>query len=1347
MTSTLTAPLSFAQEQLWFLEQMDPGRRTYHVPLIVRLSGALDVPALRTAVTELVRRHETLRTTFEEQDGDAVQVVAVEPEADLPLPVIEGLPGSDDVPGAAQWQRLADAEGAEPFDLYSGPLIRPRLHRVGPEEHLLSLYTHHMISDGWSVGVLVGDLTELYFAAVDGREPDLPELPIQYADYATWERDQLSGPALEEHLGFWERTLGGAQTLDLPTDRPRPPKPSFHGGNHQVDFPGDLLNRLRKLGRAHGATMFMTLLAAFDVVMCRYSGQEDVVVGTALARRDRPELEGLVGFLTNMVILRTDLSGDPTFAEVLARVRDTTLSAYAYQEVPFEKVVERVAPHRDPSRNPLFQVAIGVLPPAPESTSTDRGSALEIDALVPDTGGSRFDMAINATEYEDKLGVYVEYSTDLFDAERIERMLGHLGEVLRAISIDPSLRISEVPILTAAERQQVLHEWQGPKREYRQVPIHQLITEQAETRPDAIAAVCEGSELSYGELDRRSGLLARYLREQGVAAGDVVGVALRRGLDVPVALLAVLRAGGGFLAVDPTHPAARVDYMLNDAGARLLITDGGRGSSDQLPTTDRYIIALDRIWPEAEALADVPLPEVVGPDSMAYVLYTSGSTGRPKGVVIEHRALCTFTLWMSGVFEIGPGDRMLQYAPLVFDLAEGEIFTALTRGATLVLVDEESTLSPPRLIELIRTQRCTYLGAAPAILGQIDAEDYPDLRGVLVGGEAFSGDLVNQWNLPGRTFVNGYGPTEVTIGCAYYVCDHISWKSSPPIGRAMPNRTGYLVDKWDNPVPVGVPGELIVGGDGLARGYLGRPELTAERFTSDPFVPGGRVYRTGDLGVWTADGQIQFLGRVDTQVKLRGQRIELEEIEAMLAAHKHVAQCVVTLHGGGSASGSPKLVGYVVPDGEEPTATQLREHLSKDLPAYMVPAAFMTLDELPLAPTGKVDRTALPDPSALRDQASDGLDRIEPRTANERVVAEVFAATLGLEPASTGSTGSTGSPAGAMSPVGIDDDFFELGGSSLQVASMISRIRDRTGVTLPMRDVYTTPTVSAIATALAEAHAANDRAAGTTASPVIVLRSSGDRPPLFCVPHVFGSSLSYRGLLAHLPDEQPLYLLETPGLDDDSTPLATMAELADTFLDAIRAHCPDGPYVLAGHSMGAVTAYEMALRLIGAGERVGLILVEGTLDQRPGADRNHIAATFLDINTAIADAAPVSMGDVNELDENTFLRRLFQTMRDSDLIGDEMGFDRLSRVYRVFVANARALWSYAPSAAFPGSAALIRATTSSVVPAGAWQELILGGLDEHTVPGNHFSIWSEPQLGTLGATLNDLLVTWHEETQ
>ena len=1308
------APLSFQQEQLWFMDRFAPGANTYNVPVAVRLRGRINQSALLRAVSGVVARHESLRSRFVTREGAAVQVV--DPAETFQVAVVDLAAGAQQ----EELDRLVDAEASLPFDLEHGPLLRARLFRKSHTDMVLVLTAHHIVSDGWSTGLLLDELVELYSAAVEGRTPAVPDLAVQYGDFAAWQRDQLRGQTLEDHLKFWERTLAGAPTLELPSDRPRPAVPTFGGEVLHREFPPELLAGLRELSRSHGVSLFMTLLGAFEVVLARYSNIDDVVVGTASAGRVRPELEPLVGFFTNMVVLRTDLSGDPTFEQVLTRVRDTTLDAYEHQEVPFERVVARLAPRRDPSRNPLFQVAFGLLPGQVGRTLTVPG--LQAELTVPGQTGSRFDISVNVMESDGALSLAMEYASDLFDRARMVRMLDHFQRLLAAVVADPTARISALDLLTEQERHRVLVDWQGPVRAYRRQPVHQLFVEQATRTPDAQAVAFGVDTLSYAQLERDSGLLARHLRGLGVGPGDLVGVAVPRGPWVPVCLLGVLRAGAAFVPVDVTHPAERVGYVLSDAGVPIVLTTSPEAPG--LPTGRWQTVCLDEQWPVLQAAAAQqadPLPDSL-PDDVsltcpAYVLYTSGSTGRPKGVVVEHHALATYVDFLGNVFDLGQADRMLQFSSLIFDLSEGEIFTALTRGATLVPVPAEATVSPGALSELMRREQVTYMGAPPAMIGLLDPQGYPALRAMLVGGEAFSGDLVNRWNVPGRVFLNAYGPTEATIGCTYYPCEQRGWVSSPPIGRAMPNRRVYLVDRWNNPVPVGVPGELLAAGEGLARGYLNRPDLTAEKFVPDPFAD-GRAYRTGDLGYWTDDGQIQFVGRADTQVKLRGQRIELEEIEAHLVSHPAIAQAAVALRE--DTPGQARLVAYLVAADPVPTPAQLRDHLGRQLPTYMLPAAYVTLGELPLNATGKVDRAALPEPPSAQ---ATGAYR-EPRTRTERQVAAAFADVLHTE------------------AVGADGDFFVLGGSSLQAALTLAEIAERSGVTVPMRRFYANPTVAAIAAAVDDALAEGPGAPDPTEpdDPLVPLRGTGSRTPLFCVPNVSGSAYAYVALTARLDAEQPVYALEAPGLDRDVEPLDSVPAIAECYLRALRSRQPQGPYRLLGYSMGGAVAFEMATRLVEAGQRVELLaLVDSSVPDpaEPPTDAELLQLFVDDVAGLAGGRAPRLDPGLAGLVEADRLGRLLDALRDAGLMSPAVGVDFLRRRLAVFTANARALWTYRPPGRFAGGLTLIRAALSADTRVG-WGGLC-DRLDDHVVPGDHFTIWTEPNLSRLADTVRGCL--------
>jgi amino acid adenylation domain-containing protein len=1032
-------PLSYGQEQLWFLEQLAPGESSHNLCVLSRLRGTLNMPALRAALGCVVARHDVLRAQIDAEDGRPFQVIAPAGEIDLSTDDLSS------VPVARREQATLDAAaraGQTPFDLARGPLFRFRLHRIGPQDHLLSVVLHHSVADGWSIGVLHAEVSAAYEAYAVGREPDLRPLPVQYADLVERQRRKREEGDLERHLQYWEQQLAGLPTLELPTDRPRPGVLSHTGSTVVVELPCELLDGTRKLAQRRGVSVFMVLAAAFTVVLARHSGQGDISLGTTMLGRTEPEFERLIGFFVNMVVLRSDVSDDPSFSDLLDRMRDTTLDAYDHQEAPFEKVVERLNAPRDPSRNPLFQVCLQLL----DDTTSGGGLVLPDLATKPVTPrveSSRFDLSLTFVDAADGFRASVEYSTALFDRHRVERMVGHVEQVLSAAVRDPSRRVSELPLLTPVEQEELLAAGYGPHEPFRRDPVHVLVAERAAAAPEDVAAVFEGNSLSYGELDRRAGHLARHLRRSGVGQEDIVGVALERSLDVLVALVGVLKAGAAFTVLDPSLPVSRLAFMLEETEAPIVIT-----SSEWLARLPKPAgwspVCLDQAWENTEAGAEESLEEWATGDSLAYVLYTSGSTGKPKGALIEHRALMSYLTSFVAMFELRPGDRMLQFASLSFDLSQAEIFSALTTGATLVLAKQDTLLSPEALSDLVRRERVTYIGAPPAMLALLEPEPYPELRNVLVGGEAFPGALVNKWNLPGRRFVNGYGPTEATIGCTMYACEKAVWRSSPPIGGPLLHRRLYVVDGHGNLLPQGVPGELLIGGDeGLARGYLHRPELTAERFIPDPFRSEGRVYRSGDLVRWTSELELEFVGRVDTQVKLRGLRIELEEIEAVLATHPAVARPAVTLRE--DARGDKRLVGYIVADGDQPSVAELRAHLEQSVPGYMVPAAWVFLDALPLSPTGKVQRSALPAPSAAR--AEDERETIPPSTPTEQRLAEIFADVLAL----------------SVSVVGADGDFFLLGGNSLQAMRVISRAHQSFAVEVGVRSLYGASTVAALA--------------------------------------------------------------------------------------------------------------------------------------------------------------------------------------------------------------------------------------------------------------------------------------------
>ncbi|MCQ4206652.1 amino acid adenylation domain-containing protein [Streptomyces longispororuber] len=1021
-------PLSFAGQRLWFLDKWTPGQPVYNSPLALRLHGELDHEKLVAALTLVVGRHESLRTRYSEEHGVPHQIIDPAPDrVDIPLTDLTDQLDPDKADETAR--ALADEVATGAFDLAAGPLLRARLIRLAPTEHLLVLCIHHIATDGWSTAILVGELTAGYAAAVAGTTTELPELPVQYADFASWEREKASAEATERLLAYWRERLADLPTLDLPTDRPRPAEQSFRGATTVLRLPDGLRTRLGELARAEQATLLSVLLAAFNALLTCYTGAKDVAVGSVFAGRDHPDIERLIGFFANTLVLRTSTAGDPAFSELIARTRETVLGAHLHQGLGFDRLVRELRPERDTSRNPLFQVSFTL-----QNATAGSGEAggLRVVAEPVGQGTARFDLAVQVTEVPGEgLDLWAEYATDLFDADRIERLLAQYAAVLDQVCADPTVPLSGLDLLGSERRALALRHSTGPDAPgARGRLLHQLFEARAAADPDAPACLFEGTTVSYGELNARADRLARRLRRR-TEAGEIVGVLLPRGPELPAALLAVLKAGAAYLPMDPGYPADRIAWMLDDADCRTVVTVGD--VAGLLPEGVSPVL-LDAPDTEESDDADDGSARVVDPASAAYVIYTSGSTGRPKGVVVEHRQVVEFVLTIVGTFRLGPGDRVLQFANPAFDVSVFDFFSALTSGAALVQAPVEVLHDFDGLAELMRSTAVTVTDLPPAILGELDADAFPDLRALFVGLEPYPGDLVNRWNVPGREFHNAYGPTEATVACI----DHLvpgPLDGPPPIGLPLAGYRAYVVDERGDLAPEGVPGELYIGGTGVARGYLGRPGLTAEKFLPDPFgPPGSRVYRTGDLAVRRPDGVLTFHGRVDRQLKVRGLRVEPGEIEAVLTDRPGIRQALVTLRDGA-------LVAHLVTDdGAVPDTAALRTELSALLPAGLVPAAFVAVDSFPLNANGKIDHARLPDPD--RPAAS---ERTGPRTPTERRLAEIWGEVLGT------------------TDLGVHDDFFSLGGNSLRITQITSRVRDAFGVSLELRAFFRASTIAGLA--------------------------------------------------------------------------------------------------------------------------------------------------------------------------------------------------------------------------------------------------------------------------------------------
>jgi amino acid adenylation domain-containing protein len=1045
-------PLSFAQQRLWIIDRMEPGGSVYNMPLALRLRGPLDAGVLGRALGEVVRRHESLRTTFGDADGAPFQVVHPAGRPAAGTVDLARLPAAG---REAEAGRLVRELARRPFDLAAGPLFRPALLRLAEAEHVLILAMHHVVSDAWSTGVMFRELSELYPAFLAGEASPLPELPVQYADFAAWQRAWLTGETLERELAWWRERLAGAPAaLELPTDRPRPALPGPRAATSFRVLPRAAADAVRALARREGATTFMVLLAALDLLLARWSGEDDVVVGTPIANRNRRETEGLIGFFVNTLALRADVSGNPAFRGLLARVRESTLGAYQHQDVPFERLVESLGVERTTRHTPLFQVMFslddGVGAPRPFG-----GVAAEY--LATGAPAAKFDLAVSAVAGEEGLAVRFGYREELWEASTIERVVEAYALLLEGAAADPSRAVLDLPLMADAERERMLREWSpGPAAPHPDLPLHGMFAAQAARTPDAVALTSGSETLTYAELDRRAEAIARLLRGVGVGRESRVGLCVERSPDAVAGILGILGAGAAYVPLDPAYPAERLAYMLEDSGATALLTQERlRG---RLPAFGGRVVVLDEAPSPPGPLSPASgrrgehdsagggdalsrsrtfaLSHSPSADDLAYVIYTSGSTGTPKGVMVSHGAAAALVASAVETFGVGPGSSLVESASFSFDASVLETFLALASGATLHLADRDTLLSPEALGALLRERSVDVWVSTPALAGLAPRGDFPALRTVSTGGEACTAELVARW-APGRRMLNLYGPTETTVYATLHECG-AGTGQAPPIGRPAAGARAYVLDAGGSPVPAGFPGELYLGGAGVARGYAGRPGLTAERFVPDPFggAAGARMYRTGDRARWLGSGELEFLGRVDEQVKVRGFRIEPGEIEAVLLRHPSVRGAAAVVRE--DRPGDRRVVAYLEAEGGVP-ADELRDLARASLPEHMVPTAFVVLEALPLTPAGKLDRRALPAPEAV------AADDAEPRTELERAVAAVWAGVLGVP------------------RVGTAGSFFDLGGNSLLVVQLVARLEAALGRKVPVLDVFRYPSVAAMA--------------------------------------------------------------------------------------------------------------------------------------------------------------------------------------------------------------------------------------------------------------------------------------------
>jgi amino acid adenylation domain-containing protein len=1318
-------PLSYAQERLWFLDQLRPGSALYNVPKAVLVSGELSLSALEQSLSEIVRRHEILRTRFVAVDGESVQVIESATSISFEVLDLSIMPEAERE--QEMWRRIR-SEATQPFDLSRGPLLRVRVLRLSAWEHVVMLTMHHIISDGWSRGVMIYELAALYPSFLSGEPSPLPELPIQYADFAMWQRQWLSGVVLDGQLEYWRRQLSGElPVLALEPDKVPSGPQHYQGAMQDIRLGGELSEQLRELSLREGITLFMALLAGWQLLLSRYSGQEDICVGTPIANRNRAETENLIGFFVNTLVLRTDLSGDLSVRELLGRVREVCLGAYGHQDMPFEKLVEALQPQRDLRRTPLFQTMFLV--------QNGAAAALELPGLQLqslESGGNTVEFDLTLSLSDDLLnGIFgqLSYRTELYEAETMARLAESYQRVLRAIVAEPGRQVSEVQLLSTAERRQILEAWNDTRREYRGAEtIAELFEAQVEGTPGATAVVFEGVQLTYAELNCRANQLAHYLRAQEVRVDEIVGVLMERSLEMVVALLGILKAGAAYLPLDPGYPRVRLEQMIADAAVSVVLTARRQQQlATEVAANVGILLYLDDQWAEAEN--DANLNVNVDPQNLAYVIYTSGSTGRPKGVMNTHRGICNRLFWVQDAYPLTPADRVLQKTPFSFDVSVWEFFWPLLTGACLVIAEPGSHGNPDYLCDIIEQQRVTVMHFVPAML-QIFLEEprlerCSSLRKVICSGEALGFALQQQFFARlGSELHNLYGPTEAAVEVTHWTCIQNSARNIVPIGRPISNTQIYLLDRNYEPVPIGVAGELHIGGVNLARGYHGNPALTAEKFVSDPFSakPGARLYKTGDLARYLQDGNIEFLGRMDSQVKLRGFRIELGEIEAVLNQHASVKEAVVVTHE--VAPGKQSLVAYMrLLEGAETEVSELRAYLKDRLPEYMVPAHYVRLAELPLTANGKLDRQALARLDPLGEAHSE-TEHVAARDLVEHKLVQIWEDLLKVK------------------PIGVKDDFFELGGHSLLAVSLMARIYSSLGQKLPLSHLFQGKTIEALAQLLRN----GDLQTGH--HPALVgIQPNGSEQPLFCVHAVGGTVFSYAGLARHLGSQRPFYGLQAKGLDGKHQPHASVEEMATYYIEAVHSVQPDGPYLLAGWSMGGTIALEMARQLREHGQEVARLLL---LDTAPDHGNNsqtvipdhELPISFLNHAGIRTDTLVITAESLQQMTPDEQLAHILDLARANMILPPDTKLVDVRHLFEVYKTNLSADRSYLVPPV-PCSITLFKASEQQESRRNEiidqWRALASAAFEVQLIPGNHFSMLREPNVEFLADALKKSL--------
>ncbi|MBE8987838.1 non-ribosomal peptide synthetase [Nostoc sp. LEGE 12450] len=1316
-------PLSFSQQRLWFIDQLYHGSSFYHVTSALHLTGLLNVPALQQSLNEIIRRHEVWRTIFVTGDKQPIQIVVPELAWELPIINIKHLSNKD---WEKEVKQIAIKEAQKTFDLAHAPLVRASLLRLSEVEIILLLTIHHIITDGWSMGVFAQELATLYAAFCAGKPSPLAELPIQYADFSIWQRDRLQGELLNTQLNYWKQQLAGKlPILQLPTDYPRSAVATFKGAKKYFSLSPQLTAALTELSQQEGCTLFMTLLAAFNTLLYRYTTQEDILVGFSIANRNRAELEGLLGLFVNNLVLRNNLSGNPSFRELLSRVREVTLNAYAHQDLPFEKLVEELQPERDLSRNPLFQVMF-ILQNAP--IPVEEFADLTLQNLEIDHGTSEFDITVSISESSQELTGFWEYNTDLFDAATIQRFIENFQILLESIVLNPHQSISELPLLTITEQEQLLIEWNNTHVNYPDASLHQLFEQQVERFPDALALISQSERLTYQQLNQKVNQLAHYLIKLGVTTETIVAICLERSVEMIVAILAILKAGGAYLPLDPHYPVERLQFMLADSQVSLMMSHTSLMNRWKEVTA----IALDTDWDTIQQESqENPLSTSEG-NNLAYVIYTSGSTGTPKGVLGTHSGTVNGLHWLWKAHPFALGEICCQKTATSFVDSVWEIFTPLLQGVPTVIIPDAIAKDPQLFLETLANYKVSRLLVVPSLL-RLLLDNYAHLTQNLshlklwiASGEALTVDLVKTFQqlLPKAKLINLYGSSEVSANVTYYDTSLLNEKSTTvPIGKPINNTQIYVLDNHLQLVPIGVVGELYIGGDGLAQSYLHRPELTQARFIDNPFLPKSHIFKTGDLVRYKNNGQLEYFGRNDDQIKIRGFRVELGEIATAIAQYPSVQNSVVISHY--DAQGDKCLIAYVA-TAEKEIIPQLQAYLQQKLPNFMVPSAFVLLDEIPLTPNGKVDKQALPINNLITGKLNKSF--ITARTFTELALVKIWEQLLNT------------------SPIGITDNFFDLGGHSFLAVRLMAQIYELFGHNLSLSTLFENTTIEKLAKIVSQ-----PASLGANSS-LVGIQPSGSYRPFFCVHAAGGDVNNYLILSKKLGREQPFYALEQTHHQQELNHFS-IEETAAYYLKEIRTVQPHGPYLLGGWCYGGIIAFEIAQQLQRQNEIVDLLVVIDAILPKtiiqPSKDDD--AKLVLRLAEAIKNwfniEFAVSYHEMQDLPLDEQFHLLFSK---ANLKISDAEMEQHLQSYKLFKVHIQAMRNYVPQT-YPHEITLFKA--SEIIthdfesqefhtddPLLGWGKYSQKPINMIEIPGNHFSIFNEPYVQELASQLKQSLI-------